>query len=126
MSKLQEYRKLSADVKAARKDLCELEQEITSHQDVYDLNGKNNRCLACITMFDKVKLPNGQINDEGGIKKFCDHMYGNQVSCDEYGCSCTQQADRFRYLKLEQVLADAIAARCAFVRNVLRIKKLTK
>lgn len=100
MSKLQEYRTLSANVKAARKDLCELEQEITSHQDVYDLNGKNNsRCLACITMFDKVKLPNGQINDEGGIKKFCDNMYGNQVSCDEYGCSCAQQADRFRYLK---------------------------
>lgn len=125
MNKLQEYRKLSANVKAARKNLKELEQDIASHQCIYDLNGEN-KSDTCITKFDKVRLPNGQINDEGGITKFCEHLHGDQVFCDVYNCDCMHQADRFRYIKLEQALEDAIVARRTFVHNVFRIKTLTK
>ena len=119
MNKIQEYRKLCDDVRSARAFLELVRQSATCHQDLYDLSAENT-LGGCITKFERVKLPNGQINDEGGMTVYCEHLFGDQVFCDIWKCDCAKQFDRFCYIKSKQALDDAIAARRAFVRNLFK------
>lgn len=122
MSKIKEYRKLSENVKNAKINFKELGQDLVSRQDVYDLGG-TNVLDKCINKFNRVKLPNGQINDEGGMTICCEHLYENRAFCDVYGCGLAKQYYRFRYIKLKQELDEAIAARRAFVRNLFKFNR---
>ena len=125
MKIIQEYKKLSENIRIAQIHFNALGQDVVSHQDVYNLDGEN-KLDNCINKFKRVRLPNGQINDEGGITITCVHLLGNQVFCDIWKCDCMKQFGRFRYIKLKQELDDAIAARRAFVRNLFRFKKRSK
>lgn len=125
MKIIQEYKKLSENIRIAQIHFNALGQDVVSHQDVYNLDGEN-KLDNCINKFKRVRLPNGQINDEGGITITCEHLLGNQVFCDIWKCDCMKQFGRFRYIKLKQELDDAIAARRAFVRNLFRFKKRSK
>ena len=125
MKIIQEYKKLSENIRIAQIHFNALGQDVVSHQDVYNLDGEN-KLDNCINKFKRVRLPNDQINDEGGITITCEHLLGNQVFCDIWKCDCMKQFGRFRYIKLKQELDDAIAARRAFVRNLFRFKKRSK
>lgn len=120
MDKIREFLDMSAEISAARIVLKKRKQKITLYQDVYDLNGKN-KCDACINQFERVRLPNGQINDEGGITVYCKHLYDNRSCCDVFRCSLAKQYDRFCYIKLKQELDEAVAVRRAFMRNLFRL-----
>lgn len=123
--KIQEYKDLSEKVRIAQIHFDALGQDVVSHQDVYNLNGEN-KLDNCINEFKRVRLPNGQINDEGGITITCEHLLGNQFFCDIWKCDIMKQFGRFRYIKLKQELDDAIAARRAFVRSLFGFKKRSK
>ncbi len=124
MKVIQEYRKLSANVRKARIRFNNYKDEITSHQEIYDLNDEN-ALSACITMFDKVRLSNGQINDEGGYTVQCEHLFDGQTFCKN--CNFARgDLYRYAYVESKKELDDAITARRAFVRNLFKFNKRAK
>ena len=122
MKVIEEYKKLSANIRAARAFFEDTKRRATAHHEVYDLNGEN-KMDKCINKYEKVKLPSGLIDDEGGITIYCEHLLGNQVFCDIWKCDAMKQYERFCYIKAQQELDDAIAARRAFVRGLFTRKK---
>ena len=137
MGRIQEYRKkckeLSEKIRIAQIRFDEIGKNAISYQDVYDLGGEN-KLENCINKFNRVRLPNGQINDEGGTTVYCEHLFGDHVFCDIWKCDCMKQFGRFCYIKTKQELDDAIAERQAFVvaarrdffRNMFKSKKRSK
>jgi len=123
--KIRKYKELSDAVKAARKHLLWQEQNMTVYYDVYDLDGEN-KCDGCINKYNRVRLANGQINDDGGVTIRCEHLLDNKVFCDDCGCDMAKQMDRFAYAVAKRDLDDAIAARRAFVKNLFRLKQKSK
>ena len=126
MSKIQEYKKLTENIRIARARLADGERKITSYQDVYNLSGEN-KCEACITKFAMVKLPDGQINEDGGYEVRCEHLFCNQPICNDLSvCDFAKQYDRFCYTQLKRDLDDAIAARREFLIGLFNPKKNSK
>ena len=126
MKIVQEYKQLSENIRIAQIRFNNYKDEITSHQEIYDLNDEN-ALSACITKFDKVRLPNGQINDEGGYTVHCEHLADGKTFCDNWeNCDFAKQFDRYAYVKLKEELDDAITARRAFVRNLFKFNKRAK
>ncbi len=125
MKTIEEYKELSAKVRAARAFFEDTARRATACHEVYDLNGEN-KMDKCINKYKKVLLPNGQVNDEGGMTVYCEHLLGDQVFCDIWKCDVMKQYERFCYIKAKQEMEDAIAARRAFVRDLFRLKKHSK
>lgn len=126
MSELQKYKELSKKIRKLRFMTEESEQRITSNQDIYDLGGKNT-LINCINRFNRVRLSNGQINDEGGYVVRCENLACDGTFCNDFSkCDFSQQFDSYCYRSLKKELDEAIANRRAFVRELFRLKKRSK
>lgn len=123
MTKLEEYRLLNQNVRNARRALNRAIAEISLWCDGYNLEGSNP--TMCINRFDGVRAKSlsADLLDDNGLVKFCDkfdcHKLCQNNNCEYEELNWDAVAAQFAY-------DDARAARRAFVRNVLRIKKLTK
>lgn len=77
------------------KEIKQARENITSHIDKYDLDGRN-KFLSCVNKFDKV-VKNGVIIDDCGITKPCKFFNGERICRYE---NCPSYANHLAYLTL--------------------------
>lgn len=124
MKKLEEYRLLNKNVRNARRVLRATNAKITEVIETPDWAGYCN-VVKCINRYSKMTMPWFSKSSFEDIEfvRYCDkfdcHKLCQNNNCEYEELNWDAVAAQFAY-------DDARAARRAFVRNVLRIKKLTK
>ena len=101
-SKLQEFMRLCANVRDARKALSDAKAEITVRRKEYNLDGANSG-MVCINRFAGVRAKNlsAHLLDDNGLVEFC----------DEYDCHHLCENNNCAY---EELNWNAVAAQIAY------------
>ncbi len=101
-SKLQEFMRLCANVRATRKALSDAEAEITCQRKEYNLDGANSGKV-CINRFAGVRAKrlSAHLLDDNGLVEFCD-KYDCHHLCEDNDCA------------YEELNWDAVAAQIAY------------
>ena len=123
-SKLQEFMRLCADVRDARKALDDAKAKITVQRKEYNLDGANSGKV-CINRFAGVRAKSlsAHLLDDNGLVEFCD-KYDCHHLCENNDCA-------YEELNWDAVAAQfaydaAIRERCDFVRGFFGISRKGK
>lgn len=118
MSKIHDYIKLVKKLRAARREMFENAEKITSYQHEYQLNTLEDiEVETCINKFTRVSSDvSADMCVDGGYIKYCT-LFGN-LPCENR--KCPHFPGNLDYIVAKEKYDDALFARRKFLRNLCK------